>query len=542
MKKIITALVFSLFSSLISAHDINYEKVILKHWIIEKENKTVYGTFYMLKNDTVFVEVANGNIVKFPFRSLSNEDQAFVIQKNERVKKINSQRLATINQQVQVQSLFNYQFWFVLALLFGLIWFVFSFSEKKKLKYLIPILIVGVSITLLSFTTKVMRVLRTASSPTYLDSAFFPFKPNINTYWDATYFYVESKGIPTTHEMMVGISNHGWQQQVPIPQCYIGTNAWPIPLNPVFATNPIPVDSIHFTRGAIAIAVNGVPIFNVHTNTGVDSYLDGQLDNYGGHCGRADDYHYHIAPLHLYNYTSSTLPIAIGLDGYSVYGSVEPDGTTMQALDANHGHLYNGDYHYHGTASAPYMIAKMAGQVTEDITHQLIPQAAAHPVRPGLTPLNGALITSCTPNSSNNGYNLTYTKSGLTDSVIYSWTTSGQYTFKFYTNGNLDSTKNYNGFVQCTVPNTTGINEVHSPSSNVTIFPNPNNGVFYLQLKNNIQQKDVKEISIFDLKGKIVYQTKQFNHDIEIRNLAKGTYFLRIQLSKNNLIEKLIID
>ncbi|MFN8331992.1 MAG: hypothetical protein U0T81_12390 [Saprospiraceae bacterium] len=36
-------------------------------------------------------------------------------------------------------------------------------------------------------------------------------------------------------------------------------------------------------------------------------------------------------------------------------------------------------------------IGKMAGQVTEDNTHQLIPQAAAHPVRVGQNPLRGAL-------------------------------------------------------------------------------------------------------------------------------------------------------
>ncbi|MFN8331993.1 MAG: hypothetical protein U0T81_12395 [Saprospiraceae bacterium] len=125
--------------------------------------------------------------------------------------------------------------------------------------------------------------------------------------------------------MMAGISSTGWQRQVPIPQCYTGANAWPFP-NPVKAANWIPVDSVHFTRGAIAIAVNGVPIFNQHTNTGGDVFASGQLDQYGGHSGRADDYHYHIA-LHLYAYTRTSLPVAYGLDGYPVFGSTEPDGT-----------------------------------------------------------------------------------------------------------------------------------------------------------------------------------------------------------------------
>ena len=541
MKKIITIILLSLIANVIGAHDINHEKVISRKWNIESENRIIDGSFYLLKNGKVYIERANNNIKAYPLSSLSKQDQIFVMQKSEWIKQVNNQIHAKQNNPVSFQSQLDYQFWIVIGLLVALSWIGFSIIERKKLKYLFPVLALGMLFTLYSFTKKVWKTFKTKTSPTFIDAAFVPFKPNVNTNWDTTYFYVESKGIPTTHNMMVGISNRGWQQQVPIPQCYIGTNAWPIPLNPVLATNPIPVDSIHFTRGAIALAVNGIPIFNVHTNTGVDSYLDGQLDTYGGHCGRADDYHYHTAPLHLYNYTTSTLPIAFGLDGYAVYGSVEPDGPAMQTLDANHGHLYNGDYHYHGTTSAPYMIAKMAGQVTEDNTNQLIPQAVAKPVRPGLTPLNGALITSCSPNSVKNGYNLTYTRNGLTDSVVYGWSSTGVYTFKYYTNGNLDSTKNYNGFVQCIVPST-GITEPSYSSTDALIYPNPNNGIFHLQLKNSIKQHDVKLISIYNLQGDLIFQTTRFVADFEIKNLSKGIYLIQIQFSRNKLTKKLIVQ
>jgi hypothetical protein len=319
----------------------------------------------------------------------------------------------------------------------------------------------------------------------------------------------------------------------------MGTNAWPIPLNPVLSSNPIPVDSIHFIRGAIAIAANGVPIFNVHTNTGVDSYLDGQLDNYGGHCGRADDYHYHIAPLHLYNYTTTNLPIAFGLDGYAVYGSVEPDGSPMAPLDTNHGHIgTNGVYHYHGTASAPYMIAKMAGQVTEDGTHQLIPQAHATPIRPSLTPLNGALITGCQPNAANNGYKITYTLAANTDSVVYDWALNPIYRFHFYTaTGNSDST--YNGFVQCQVPSS--VNEIYS-QGDIMIYPNPTQDGFSLELGKNIPEKEIQEISIYNLKGELIYKSKNFQQFIPVKNLSKGTYVVKIQFPKNQLTKKLIVQ
>ncbi len=522
------------------AHNINCDKIQLKHWKIEKENKSIEGTFYMLRDGNVFIEDEQNNVIAYPLTSLSAEDQEFALYKNERVNELNSHRTNVATPPVHIEYPSNVRFWIVLILITALGIFILKFIENKKLKYIVPVLLVGVTATLYSYTTKIMHSMQSMTSPTFIDSAFVPFVPHIHTFWDESYFYVESYGIPTTHEMMVGISNHGWQQQVPIPQCYIGVNAWPIPLNPVIASVSIPVDSIHFTRGAIALAVNGVPIFNVHTNTGVDSYLDGQLDSYGGHCGRADDYHYHLAPLHLYEHTNSTLPIAFGLDGFAVYGSVEPDGTPMQTLDANHGHLFNGVYHYHGTTEAPYMIANMVGEVTEDASNQLIPQAHAQPVRPALTPLNGALITGCTPNGTNNGYSLSYTLSGQTDSVVYFWNTSGLYTFNFFTAGNgTNSTQTYNGFTQCVVPTTT--NDLFSVENNIVIYPNPNNGVFHLQLNSEAQRRDVKEISIYNLQGELIFQVPHYQSRFDIMNIEKGTYIMRVQLSENQIIQKFLV-
>jgi hypothetical protein len=376
------------------------------------------------------------------------------------------------------------------------------------------------------------------TDPAIINEAFAPFVPAVHTYFDDNYFYVESRGIPETHEMMVGISNHGWQQQVPIPQCYVGSNAWPIPLNPVLASNPIPVDNVHFTRGAVALAVNGVPIFNVYTNTGVDSYLDGQLDSYGGHCGRADDYHYHIAPLHLYDHTNTSLPIAYGLDGFAVYGAVEPDGSPMQPLDENHGHFgSDGVYHYHGTSEAPYMIARMAGEVVEDATNQLIPQAAAHPVRLSLTPLNGALINMCVPNSQGNGYTLGYMLNGQQDSVVYSWTSTGNYTFSFFTTGDgVATVEQYDGFEQCTVP--VAIYETNALHP-FEVYPNPCEDVIRLKDASRLARQWV----LYSANGIVVKQwpaQEISNGVIYLNGIAAGVYYLECQGELHCSIRKIV--
>lgn len=536
--KHISVIIFFLLSNFLFAHDINYDKVILKNWHVEKENKTVDGSFYMYKNRNVFIEDANRKIVNYPLASFSKEDQMFALKKAEWVAELNYKRLVQNTKPVEKQSPFDFKILIVTLILVLLGLYFYKVADRTKLKYSIPILSVGVVMTLFSFTTKVLQSMQSITDPLFVDSAFTPFKPNVFTHWDANYFYVESNGIPTTHAMMAGITN--WQQQVPIPQCYVGNNAWSIPLNPVLAATPVPVSPAHFTRGAIAVAVNGIAIFNPYTNTGADAFLTGQLDNWGGHCGRADDYHYHIAPMSLYNFTSPTLPLAFALDGFAVYGNLEPDGSAMAPLDTNNGHFgTNGVYHYHGVAAAPYMIGNMVGQVTEDSTFQIIPQPHANPIRPAGTPLNGAVITNCQPNATNNGYKLTYTLSGNTDSIVYNWTAGGLYTFNFYTAaGSTIST--YNGFLPCLVP--TSVNEIASADNNVMIYPNPTHESFSLRLSNAVQEKDVQQISIYNLKGELIYQSEHYQQTTAIKNLSQGTYFVKIQFTKNQLTKKLIVQ
>ncbi len=226
-----------------------------------------------------------------------------------------------------------------------------------------------------------------AGNGALMSSSFTPFRPKVRFYWDSTYFYEESDSLPDRTLMpnlMVGITS--WQQQIPLPASYFQMttnpdsdsgslgygqmNIWKLPLVPVPALSSIALGSNNFQRGAVALAVNGVPIFNPRNNRGEYSYAIGELDQYGGHCGLADDYHYHIAPLHLQSVTGTNQPLAWGLDGYPIYGYTEPDGSSRQVLDADGGHTnVTGSYHYHAIGSvasgpqAPYLMSAMHGTV-----------------------------------------------------------------------------------------------------------------------------------------------------------------------------------
>lgn len=244
---------------------------------------------------------------------------------------------------------------------------------------------------------------------------FAAFRSSIRTYRSGSWYLVEYSGALPSHNMMVGITN--WQQQVPVPQDYTGSMAWRIPARPTPAAAPVSTAAA-LRRQAIALAVNGVPIFNALNNRGEDSQAIGELDEWGGHCGRGDDYHYHVAPLHLQGVVGNKAPIAYALDGYPIYGSTEPDGTPMQPLDAaTNGHIWRGSFHYHGTRTYPYTCAAMYGKVTV-VDDMISPQPVPQPMRQATAPLPGAAITAFEREGSDR-YHLSYVLGGQTYRIDY---------------------------------------------------------------------------------------------------------------------------
>ena len=257
---------------------------------------------------------------------------------------------------------------------------------------------------------------------------FLKFPESVLVDWDETYLYVGSDGMPA-HPMMVGIT--AWQQQVPLPQSYYGKNAWSIPLHPVPAAEGISAKT-NFFRGAIAVAVNGIPIFNPIKNDGkTDTFLAGELDQYGGHAGRADDYHYHVAPWHLAERLGPGLPLAYALDGYPIFGLKEPDGSPVTGLDSFHGHTNGtGEYHYHASRSYPYINGGFHGQVSVQ-GGGVEPQPNASPVREATSPLPGAKITGFESSAEQNRYRVEFVQGGKKGSVAYQVFGNRQVQFTF---------------------------------------------------------------------------------------------------------------
>ena len=172
-----------------------------------------------------------------------------------------------------------------------------------------------------------------------------------------------ARGFPdASHSMMTGITRTN--QQFPITHNY----TFRIRQNPRFTGSATPT-----VPGAVGVAVNGIPIFDPGTQGPLDAstgkppntYYEGELDACGGHAGRGDDYHYHIAPVCLIEELGrqaievNKQPIGFAADGFPILalGWFDSLASLEGKLDECRGARdASGDYFYNVSASEPYEV------------------------------------------------------------------------------------------------------------------------------------------------------------------------------------------
>ncbi len=173
-----------------------------------------------------------------------------------------------------------------------------------------------------------------------------------------------SNGLPdVSHTIMEGIV--ATNQQFPRVHQY----EYRITRNPKKAKQPTSTDT-----GAIGVAVNGVPIFdpftqgplNPKTGKRPNTLHQGELDHCGGHAGRGDDYHYHIAPRCLIEELGEAYvermkrPIGFAMDGYPIHalGWFDKTNDVEDKLDDCRGMIdKNGNYFYNVMSKDSWSVA-----------------------------------------------------------------------------------------------------------------------------------------------------------------------------------------
>lgn len=418
MKKLLTLTILFL-SVQIFAHEGGHG-ISTKIWNFTNSEMNLKAEFIEKIGEKVYLMNDQHKVISFDISEFTNQEQQYILNKSDWINNKN-----TLQIEYQLFSI-NYSRLLV-YLGFALVLFSFFLFKKKRTNKVFIYSVLGfiLMITGCNSQTSSKGVKMAKNNIAFLESIFGVFD-KVNTRYDEKYFYIESNGLPK-HEMMTGITN--WQQQVPINHNYLGNNAWAIPLQPELAKTPLSTKD-NFMKGAIAIAVNGIPIFNPLNNRGEDANAIGELDKWGGHCGRADDYHYHLPPTHLQKKVGNNKPIAYALDGFPVYGE------TNQPLDEYLGRFTSDStYQYHAIKTYPYLIASMRGKValnprTKAPENEIMPQAKTKGVRPALRPLRGAKIIDF-KNLNPNQYSLKYEVESMIHTINYGWDNNGDYHFEF---------------------------------------------------------------------------------------------------------------
>jgi hypothetical protein len=69
---------------------------------------------------------------------------------------------------------------------------------------------------------------------------------------------------------------------------------------------------------------------------------------------------------------------------------------------------------------------------------------------------------------------------------------------------------------------------------NLVISPNPSTGIFRW---NDIS---LKNVDVYDVSGRIIFQERTDNQEVNLQNLQTGIYFLRLSNEKNTFVRKII--
>ncbi len=398
----------------------------------------IEASFVLAQDDRVQLRKHDGTMVWVPLDKLSLADRVWVKSRVDTIRRLNGVSSDSGNASAPTEPATSSEpelpglppaivAVFVLVILAGVCRFL---GRRATVPFVTSALLLGsIALVAVGCGEKAMPAIQ---------KHFEPFKDKLKFRSDADYFYVESDGFPD-HPMMIGIK--AWQQQVPLPQPFTGRNAWQIPLRPRLAEKPISAKKALFS-GAIAVAVNGVPIFNALNNRGEDAFLIGELDEYGGHCGRGDDYHYHAAPVHLEKVVGKGNPIGYALDGFPLYGFTDADGKEPGGLDEFNGRMEKDGYRYYSTRKYPYINGGLRGVVTVR-NDRVEPQPRDIPIRPAGRPLRGAKITDFIRDDAKQTYTVKYDWQGKTHSVKYTINGNGAYTFVFTDGVGKETTETY---------------------------------------------------------------------------------------------------
>ena len=150
-------------------------------------------------------------------------------------------------------------------------------------------------------------------------------------------------------------------------------------------------------------------------------------------------------------------------------------------------------------------------------------------------------------NSNESGISLTVDLSGYVYTTGYFDGTvdfnPGIGTYNLTTNGNRDV------FIQKLNQNNVGISpiSIHDDSQLLKIYPNPNKGIFTLEININSNFTKTYHLEVINSLGKLIHQenitfNSTYKNQMNFKDLSKGFYFFRLSNEDTVLFKRFVID
>jgi len=82
----------------------------------------------------------------------------------------------------------------------------------------------------------------------------------------------------------------------------------------------------------------------------------------------------------------------------------------------------------------------------------------------------------------------------------------------------------------------------NSAKDNLSVFPNPSSGIFYLDFKNSDYEKVIK---VYDIVGKLVYEKQgsaNYRQKIDLSKYKDGIYFIKVSMKRFTFVRKITLD
>lgn len=130
-------------------------------------------------------------------------------------------------------------------------------------------------------------------------------------------------------------------------------------------------------------------------------------------------------------------------------------------------------------------------------------------------------------------------------STLYGEMSAGTWILTIVDDANLDGGTLNSFDLELCVQGTLSVDKFESAISNFTLYPNPNNGSFNIQLAN--ASTNSIEVSVFDIRGRSVYNkrypnTPNFKETINLESAQSGLYILQVSDGVNSQTKKIIVN